>query len=224
MMQRRHLLLGTVAAAGAIPCVHADGWTDGLAFRVSREGSPIGWHRVLLDRQGERLTTSISIELDVRIAFIRVYSYRHRNREIWDGDRFIEFASETDDNGDRHKVRAVAGDGGIVVEGSSGRQLVSNDHAPTTWWARRLTEPGMWIDTQTGRTMRSKVTLVGRERIVADGTATEADRLRLDGDVKLDAWYAGERWVGLEFRAEADGSLITYSLVATGPAAATASS
>ncbi len=222
MMQRRHLVLGGLALAAPLAASHgasADA-QDGLLFEVSREGRPIGRHRVLLSGDGGRLTTSIEIDLEVRLAFVRLYAYRHRNREVWHGTSFVEFASETDDNGERHRVRAIAEKDGILVEGTAGRQVVALDHMPTTWWSRRLTEAGRWIDTQSGRILRASVTAVGRERRIAAGAEVEADRLRLQGDLELDVWYAEERWVGMEFRAQADGSLITYELVATGPAAA----
>jgi hypothetical protein len=222
MMQRRHLVLGGLALAAPLVGVGgaSAGVQDGLLFEVSREGRPIGRHRVLLSGDAGRLTTSIEIDLEVRLAFVRLYSYRHRNREVWDGASFVEFVSETDDNGERHRVRAVADADGILVDGTAGRQLVPFDHMPTTWWSRRLVEAGRWIDTQSGRILRSSVTEVGRERLIAADAEVEADRLRLSGDLDLDIWYAEERWVGLEFRAQADGSRIGYKLVATGPAAA----
>lgn len=222
MMQRRHLMLGGLALAAPFAASRSApaGAQDGLLFEVSRAGRPIGWHRVLFSGDGGRLTTSIEIDLEVRLAFVRLYAYRHRNRELWDGTSFVEFASETDDNGERHRVRAIADKDGILVEGTAGRQVVPFDHMPTTWWSRRGTETGRWIDTQSGRILRASVTELGRERLVAAGAEVEADRLRVEGDLELDIWYAEERWVGLEFRAQADGSRIRYQLVASGPAAA----
>lgn len=222
MLGRRQLLFGGVALAAPVLPDHGAwaGAQDGLLFEVAREGRPIGHHRVLFSGAAGRLSTSIAIDLEVRLAFVRLYSYRHRNQELWDGARFVEFASETDDNGERHQVRAVADADGILVDGTGGRQVVSLEHLPTTWWSRRLTQSGRWIDTQSGRILRASVTEVGRERLIAAGAEVEADRLRLAGDLALDIWYAEERWVGLEFRSPVDGSQISYRLLATGPAAA----
>jgi hypothetical protein len=220
-MQRRTLLIAGPALmlAGTRPAAAA--WDDGWLFRASRNGSPIGWHRILLRRDGDRIETEIEIDLAVKFAFVTVYSYRHRNREQWSGDTLVGFASETDDNGDPYRVEARAEGQRIAVSGSAGNVEAPIGTAPTTWWSRRFVEPGRWIDTQKGGLLSSKVESAGRSRIVAAGRMTEADRFVASGDLDLELWYVGDRWAKLAFAAS-DGSRIEYELVATGPAAATA--
>ncbi|MFO1070189.1 MAG: DUF6134 family protein [Geminicoccaceae bacterium] len=221
-MQRRPFLLAGSAllVAGTRPAIAA-AWDDGWLFRATRNGSPIGWHRILLRRDGDRIDTEIEIDLAVKLAFVTLYSYRHRNREQWSGDRLVGFASETDDNGEPFRVEARAEGERIAVNGAAGTVEAPLGTAPTTWWSRRFVEPGRWIDTQKGGLLSSSVEAAGRDRIVAAGRMTEADRFVVSGDLDLELWYAGDRWAKLAFAAS-DGSRIEYELVATGPAAATA--
>ena len=66
-----------------------------------------------LRQDGPRLAVDIDIELEVRLAFITVYRYRHTNRELWDDGRLMGFTSRTDDNRTLHRVEARrVGDGG----------------------------------------------------------------------------------------------------------------
>ena len=100
MLDRRTLLAGALAmpATGlARPARPPTSW--GQEFAVSRDGAPIGQHRLRFSQDGPRTTAEIDIELQVKLAFITVYRYRHVNRELWEGGRLLSFASRTDDNG-----------------------------------------------------------------------------------------------------------------------------
>jgi hypothetical protein len=216
-MRRRDLLLGALAAGLARPAAAAV--SDGLLFRAVRNGSPIGWHRVLLHRDGERLVTEIEARFDVRILLIPVYRYRHSNRELWQGEQLLGFRSETDDNGERLRVEVERQGDGLLVDGPAGRFRVAEPLPPSTWWSRRLIGDGAWIDTQRGIVARSTVTSRGREQVDAAGQRVAAERLALAGDIDLELWYAEDRWVRLAFTAQ-DGSTVAYELAATGPAAA----
>jgi hypothetical protein len=221
-MRRRDLLIGPLAAT-CIGRPAAAAWSDGLLFRATRNGSPIGWHRILFRQDGDRLDTDIDIRLDVRVLLIPVFSYRHRNRERWQGTDLVGFDSETDDDGEKLRVHVERQGTDLVVDGSRGRLIVPEPLPPTTWWSRRLVGDGAWIETQRGIVVHSTVTSLGLERVTAVGRLVEAERLHIEGDIDLDIWYADDRWVKLEFTAEADGSSIGYELVAVGPAVAEAS-
>ena len=58
----------------------------GPGLRRQPCGSPIGRHGLRFTQDGARTTAEITIELQVKLAFITVYRYRHVNRELWDGD------------------------------------------------------------------------------------------------------------------------------------------
>ena len=133
--------LGLAAPAGAAS------WEQ--AFTVSRNGTPIGRHRLRFQQDGPRLAVDIAIELEVKLAFITVYRYRYRhtNRELWDDGRLIGFTSRTDENGTPHRVEARRAGDGLVVDGDQGRIDAPGDAIPSTYWHRRFLERQPWIDT-----------------------------------------------------------------------------
>lgn len=180
-------------------------------FDVFRNGSPIGRHRLEFARDGERLAVQIDIELEVKLAFLTLYRYRHTNRELWEAGRLLSFASRTDDNGTPHEVRARRAGEGILVENGKGTIEAPGDALPTTYWHRRFLEAPVWIDTQEGLLKRCRVSPEGTVQVAAAGSSVGADRFAISGDLTLDLWYAGPQWVKLEFKGS-DGSVIDYRL------------
>lgn len=181
------------------------------AFAVDRNGTQIGHHRLRFIRDGARLNVEIDIQLEVKLAFITLYRYRHSNRELWEDGQLLSFTSRTDDNGTPHQVRARRAGEVILVEGDQGPVEAPGDAMPTTYWHRSFLDAPVWIDTQSGGLKRCQVTPKGTVRIAAAGSSVAADRFAITGDLFLDLWYAQDHWVKLEF-AGSDGSIIDYRL------------
>jgi hypothetical protein len=70
-----------------------------LHFVALRDGSRIGRHKVDFQQQGDRLLVDIEIQFEVTFAVIPLFRYRHRDREVWQGDRLVELDARTDDGG-----------------------------------------------------------------------------------------------------------------------------
>ena len=77
---------------------------------------------------------------------------------------------------------------------------------------------GAWLDTQSGRLVRSEVKALPAEPIVAAGRTVEASRYRLAGEIDCELWYDRGHWSKLRFAAP-DDSVIDYALLPSGAAA-----
>jgi len=182
--------------------------TGRIDFEVLRDGEPIGHHRLRFERRDGRLHVDIEIKLDVTFTFVTLYYYRHRNHEVWEGDRLISLETRTDDNGDAYRVSAQAKGDKLIVEGSAGRLELPGDTLPTSYWHEQMVERGEWLDTQKGRLVRSEVTSLGAETIRSRGDEIEATRYALRGDLDCDLWYRDGHWQKLRF--SISGSTIDY--------------
>ena len=134
-MTRRHALVGIGASAivNLLPFGAARATRpDALNFVAYRDGSEIGGHEVRFTQQEERLQVDIEIRFDVTFAFIPLYRYRHRNREIWQGDRLVELEAQTDDDGTEHWVRAETQGERMIVTSSAGRLDLPRGTASTS--------------------------------------------------------------------------------------------
>ena len=210
-MLDRRALVATSLAAVALPVWPVWGASGRMHFSVARNGRPIGSHRLSFDETGGRRTIDIAIDLAVKFAFVTVYSYRHRNREVWEGGEFVSFTSETDDNGQRLRASARREGEAIRVQGSGGAAEVPLGLPPTTWWNRAVTESNRLIDTQHGRILDVAWRALAPATVPVAGRPVQADGFALTGDHALEIWFAGPLWVKLAF-AGPDGSRLEYTL------------
>ncbi|MFL5337580.1 MAG: DUF6134 family protein [Geminicoccaceae bacterium] len=211
MLDRRSLLAGALALPSVGVAAGAGAQAFGQEFVVARNGSDIGRHRLRFTLDGDRLSVDIAIELEVKLAFVTVYRYRHTNLELWEGDRLLSFTSRTDDNGTPHQVTARRSGGSILVEGDQGSIEAPGEAMPTTYWHRRALGAPVWIDSQNGQLLNCRVAPMGPAMVPVAGQTVAADGFAVTGDLAIDLWYAGERWVKLGF-AGPDGSAIEYRL------------
>jgi hypothetical protein len=216
LLSRRNVLrsmLGggaALALSGHARALPAAG--DEVLFRAYRNGDEIGWHRLAFSTAGERLLVEVEIRFDVTFAFITVYSYRHRSRETWQGPRLVGLDTTTKDGRERFAVKAAARGGRLVVETAAGEVLdLPGNTLPTSYWHERTVGVSEWLDTQSGRLMRSTVERLGMEPVETAGASLDATRYRLEGDLSCELWYADQRWCKLRFIAS-DGSTIDYLL------------
>jgi len=198
------LVLGGAVQAGPIP-------PEGrIAFDVLRNGSPIGTHTLTFRREGDVTQVDVAIDLVVRVLGIAVYRYTHRNTERWQGERLVSMQSTTDRNGRPYSVRARRDGAAIEVESSeAGKYSAPADLVTTSYW-----HPGFIrarkLDTQGGKMLEVKIADRGEETIKSRGADTIARRWSIEGDLKLDIWYARDgSWSKLRFASE-DGSTIEY--------------
>lgn len=184
---------------------------DMIDFTAYRNGDWFGHHRLEFNEQDGKLTVDIEIDFLFKIAFIPLYHYRHRNREIWADGRLIEITTETDDNGTPYKVAGKAEGDRLLIDGSDGKLELPGDTASTSYWNEKTIERGEWLDTQKGNLVRSKVTPQETDTVLVRGTPVKATAYVLEGDITCTLWYYEQRWVGLRFIAS-DESVIDYTI------------
>lgn len=210
----RRAFVGTLAAGGglllagpAAAVVAPGSGVRQIAFDIHRDGATIGRHEVGIRRNGARTEVDIAIDITVRLAFIPVFSYRHRNHEVWQDDRLVALDSETDDDGERLAVTARRLPEGLRVVGAEGSFLAPPDILPTSYWDARTVQQTRLLDSQHGRLLNVQPAFVGAD-LLSGGVP--ARRYRLTGDLDLDLWYSGAgEWLKIAFQAR--GAEVTYA-------------
>jgi hypothetical protein len=172
-----------------------------LRFRVVRQGSAIGTHRVVFAETAAGLTARTEVDIAVTLLGVTVFRFTHRFEESWAGDRLAGATSRLDRNGSVTEMRAVAAEDAIQVQGSAGRFRLPAEAAPLSWWdSRRLDRPLFANDT--GKPLGLTWT---RGALPGGGTLWRAS-----GEEESEATYAADgTWVGWKTRAE-DGSTVVY--------------
>jgi hypothetical protein len=206
--------LAVSAAALAVVGPAAAGLTlppgNALTFRILRDGSEIGSHRIDFDRHGTATIARVAIDIAVTYAWITVYRFAQRAEETWTNGRFSGIESRTDDNGKAAWMR-TAGDPAraLQVSGSGTEPYAAPPGAlPSTYWNPAILD-GPLISSQDGRLCLQHVLPGPVENVPCVGGTVLARRHEMHGDLDIQIWYdLDNQWAHLRFRR--DGSLITY--------------
>jgi hypothetical protein len=199
-VRRRHLPLLALPLLARPAAAQGDSQGE-LRFRVIREGSAIGTHRVAFTELGGVLTARTDVAIHVRLMGFTVFRLTHAFTEVWAGGRLRSVTSRHDRNGTVTEMAARAEPGGILVQGPEGVQRLPAEAAPLSWWdSRRFGQP--LFDNATGRPLRLEL---ARSALPGGGTLW-----RVAGDEQGEASYAADgTWLGWRTRGE-DGSLVVY--------------
>ena len=209
---RRHLLPMTaalaLAPATALACSHPP---ERVEYAIHHETyGEVGRHVITFSCQGDDLVVETRIEGEVKVLMVPLFKRDGTYREVWRGDRLIEFDSRIVDNGEVYEVSARADDGHTVIEGRRGRieappTIVSNHP-----WNHDVIDRPLLFDAQRGRLQQVQVTPAGTESVTVAGRGIEAQKYRVTGDLERELWYddAGN-W--LQSRLEHNGAKITLT-------------
>jgi hypothetical protein len=185
--------------------------TDSLNFQVSRNGAPIGTHKLEFSRAGRDLTVHIDAAFRVGFGFITFYRYHHVGVERWRDGHFDSLETTTNDNGREFQVLARRTPGGVTIQATGvPDQTVAEDTLPLTHWAMAaMTAP--LFNPETGKMLRETARPRGAKMIdLANGTSIKATGFTLKGDAPIEDWYDDSQvWAALDAVGQ-DGSRISY--------------
>ena len=185
--------------------------TDPIKFRITQDGDKLGHHSVSFRRINGDLHVNIAIDIQVRLFFLPVFSYRHRNHEIWRDGRLISLHSETDDDGDKYWVKATASDDALNVEGTNGSFQAPLDTIPTSYWSIKTIGKSVLLDTQHGKLVDVSISPAGENTLDTFNGSVDAQRYDVTGDLNLSLWYSKSGdWVKTSFNVR--GAEIEYFL------------
>ena len=174
---------------------------EAIAFRIMQNGDNIGRHTVKFKRIKDDLHVDIAIDIEVRILFIPVFSYSHRNHEVWQGGRLISLKSETDDNGEKQWVKANATDRALEVDSSSGSFEAPLGTFPTSYWSPQTISKSVLLDTQHGKLLNVSVSPAVDDFLVTPLGEISTKRYDVSGDLRLSLWYSkAGGWVKTAFQ------------------------
>ena len=182
------------------------------SFDVLLNDKPIGRQTFRLSPDGDGQRVSVEADFDVRILFLRVYSYSHHNDELWRDGCLFRIDSATDENGTPFRVRGKRQASGFAVETATSSAVFDDCVWTFAYWDESFLSKSRLLNSQTGTYERVRATLIGTEEIAVNGRPTEARRYALEGaSFRIDLWYSLDGdWLALESRT-GGGSLLRFS-------------
>lgn len=208
-------LLAGPAQASAEPGATAEltPSTDTLAFRVMRDDKVVGHHVVRFAQEPDgALVVEIDIALKVKLGFITLYDYSHRNREVWRNGELASLASETDDNGKPKKLTVERKSDGWHVAGTGFTGVLTDPVMTTSYWSPTTVQYRVLLDSQDGDQLAITIADEGTDELTLLGVRVPARHYVMSGDLRKELWYDAEgRWVRSTFRVF--GQNFSYDLV-----------
>lgn len=208
LLDRRTMLTSAAATALApLPVWAAEQATR--SFRVFRDGSDIGVHRVSVSREGDTVRAQTQIEIAVKFLGITAYRYELAYTEVYRGGMLQSFDGTANDDGDRGYVKAVRNGGVLEIDGSSYSGQAPVASVPTSYWRKPALETTPWISAQSGELLPVRVT--ESAPLPHSPSGARVWRASDNAEYIVDIWYdtAGD-WTGCSF--DAGGELGIYRL------------
>ncbi len=187
-----------------------------LVFDAYRSGTKIGTHTLHFLQSGDRLTVDISIDFKGKAFFIP-FSYSHRNREVWQGNKLLSLDSRTVSNGKTNTLVARA-DGSMLKLLVDGKAELATQLYSTSYWNPETVKQPRLLNSQKGEII--DITPEGKSAVaapLANGSSIAATEYRKSGTKKFNVavqYDANGCLVGMNFKAPRDVARISYKLVA----------
>jgi hypothetical protein len=161
-------------------------------------------------REDGAIVIDHTAELAVEILGLTAFHRRTRFREVWRGDRLVEFDGLVEDDGEPFPVTARADGDHLAIEGRAGRTLAPAATAPSEPSLESAIERDFFFDSRTGALLRATVTAAGRGPLEIGDDVVDAIRYEVSGDLDQHVWFdASGAWV--QWRLWRQGAAITLT-------------
>ncbi len=183
--------------------------TGGYTFTVLKDGAPVGHHRFVFDRDGDRIEIKEATEIEIKFAMIPIYTFEHQARELWQDGRVVRVDATTNDNGEKLDI-SVRPDGPGYVRTVNGRvDRFDASKRMLAMWNKDTLQHHDFFSVVEDQTLKLSFQLVGKEKLTLDGQVLDVDHYRMVGDEERDLWFDSAGQVAkVEFQRR--GSDITY--------------
>ena len=172
-----------------------------LSFAVFRNGSHIGEHHVNFAGDEASLTATTDATMLVKIGPVPVFRYHHHAVEKHAGGVFASMETTTTTNGKEEHVICERSTGGVHMDCTYGKTVLSADTNPMNHWNEQIFSGGPLFNPQTGKILKVRVAKVAPNHVT------------IRGETEIDDFYdeAGA-WQSLTGKLD-DGSKVEYRRV-----------
>jgi len=198
-----------MALALCVTGLHAEPQVQRLSFAIMRNGQQIGQHEMEIAREGASATVDFRTQIEVKVMFIRAYSFGYAGREVWNGDSFVSFESQTNDNGKPHTVTASAAADKTNITADGKTIDAPANVIPASFWSLAFLTRTAFFHTETGLLLKIAVADLGNEQIATRMGPKLARHFKLTGGLERDLWF-DQNGTPLRYQLKgSDNSLIT---------------
>lgn len=182
-------------------------------FKVFYGNQEIGEHVFMLEKYGDKQKVTIDANFNIDILFINVYSYKHKNTEIWQNSCLSSIKSLTDDNGEEYITNGTFDNDIFKIDSKQGANEVEGCISTFAYWDKSFLDNESLLNSQTGEVIDVDISHVADEKILVQDKLVNAKRYELKSDeFTIDLWYSDkDEWLALNSTTK-DGTTLRYQL------------
>ncbi len=181
-------------------------------FEVHLDERSIGTHRYEVTERDDSIDVITEASFLVKVLFVTVYRYEHRNEERWSDGCLRSLAATTQDGGEHLQTQGSHEPGGFrVVSTANESVLESNCVMSFAYWNQDFLQQEHLLNAQTGEFEPVTVQFSGNTTVDTP-TGPQAARAYdvLVEDAPIRVWYAEDTGLWLALETEVDGRTLRY--------------
>ena len=181
------------------------------AFVINHETyGDIGTHVLTFRCDGGDLVVETDVDVEVKVLFVTAYQRKAHYREVWRGDRLIDYEARTNDDGDQFVTTARIDGGEMVVDGVDKGVRVPLDTVSSHPWNVDAVDRPLIFGQRDGRIHHVTVEAAGEEAVTVGDKIINAQKYAVRGDLERELLY-GPDGTWLQWRLERDGKTVTIT-------------
>ena len=160
-----------------------------MVFDVLRDGSKIGEHRLVFEREDSTLKVSVETDMTVKFAFLTIFRYEHKRVERWRNGELESLAGMTNDDGRQYEISIVRREDHYSRTVNGTEEEIAGSLAVDSLWSKERLAAGKIFSAASDKVYRVRSDTMGTETIEVKGGEMQAEHIKLSGELDRDLWY-----------------------------------
>jgi hypothetical protein len=185
-----------------------------IEFDIFRNNEKVGHHKVIFSNKDGIREILTDVFFDIKLLGVSIYKYHSLGKEIYKGNKLIEFKSKTKDGNHNDYCNITNSSGGEynfdgTTEGKFFKYSSKKDFSLGTWWNHDVLINNNFVLGQSCRSTETKITFLNKEERMINNKKQIVQLFNVKGediDVKIGFTDNTFHWVSMDFSLKGEWS------------------
>ena len=185
-----------------------------IDFDIYRNNEKVGYHKVIFSNKNGIREISTDVFFDIKLLGVSIYKYHSLGKEIYKGNKLIEFKSKTKDGNHNDYCNITNSSSGEynfdgTTEGKFFKYSSKKDFSLGTWWNHDVLINNNFVLGQSCRSTETKITFLNKEERMINNKKQIVQFFNVKGediDVKIGFTDNTFQWVSMDFSLKGEWS------------------
>lgn len=178
-----------------------------IEFDIYRNSEKVGYHKVIFSNKNGIREISTDVFFDIKLLGVSIYKYHSLGKEIYKGNKLIEFKSKTKDGNHNDYCNITNTSSGEynfdgTTEGKFFKYSSKRDFSLGTWWNHDVLVNNNFVLGQSCRSTETKIIFLNKEERMINNKKEIVQLFNVKGediDVKIGFTDKTLKWVSMDF-------------------------